>query len=84
MSRETAEVAIVGGDLVGAATAYFLSGEGVDCVVERDGITSHASGFSYAALGTCDEAGMDAPTSTWVLWACACTGSWQIRWDDRD
>ena len=48
MSRETAEVAIVGGGLVGAATAYFLSGEGVDCVVvERDGIASHASGFSY-------------------------------------
>ena len=60
MSRETADVAIVGGGLVGAATAYFLSSEGVDCVVvERDGIASHASGFSYAALGTFDEAGMD-------------------------
>ena len=60
MSRETAEVAIIGGGLVGVATAYFLSGEGVDCVVvERDGIASHASGFSYAALGTFDEAGMD-------------------------
>ena len=45
---------------MGAATAYFLAGEGVDClVVERDGIASHASGFSYAALGTFDEAGMD-------------------------
>ena len=60
MSRDTADVVIVGGGLVGAATAYFLSGEGVDCVVvERDGIASHASGFSYAALGTFDEAGMD-------------------------
>ena len=60
MSRETAEVAIIGGGLVGVATAYFLSSEGVDCVVvERDGIASHASGFSYAALGTFDEAGMD-------------------------
>ena len=44
---------------MGAATAYFLSREGVDCVVvERDGIASHASGYSYAALGTFDEAGM--------------------------
>ena len=59
MSRDSADVVIVGGGLVGAATAYFLAGEGVDCVVvERDGIASHASGFSYAALGTFDEAGM--------------------------
>ena len=60
MSRGTADVVIVGGGLVGVATAYFLSGEGVECVVvERDGIASHASGYSYAALGTFDEAGMD-------------------------
>ena len=60
MSRHTADVVIVGGGLVGVATAYFLSGEGVECVVvERDGIASHASGYSYAALGTFDEAGMD-------------------------
>ena len=60
MSSYSADVVIVGGGLVGAATAYFLAGEGVDClVVERDGIASHASGFSYAALGTFDEAGMD-------------------------
>ena len=59
MSTDAADVVIVGGGLVGAATAYFLAGEGVDCVVvERDGIASHASGFSYAALGTFDEAGM--------------------------
>ena len=60
MNGNTADVVIVGGGLVGAATAYFLAGDGVDCVVvERDGIASHASGFSYAALGTFDEAGMD-------------------------
>ena len=60
MSSYSADVVIVGGGLVGAATAYFLAGEGIDCVVvERDGIASHASGFSYAALGTFDEAGMD-------------------------
>ena len=60
MSSYSADVVIVGGGLVGAATAYFLAGEGLEClVVERDGIASHASGFSYAALGTFDEAGMD-------------------------
>ena len=60
MSSYSADVVIVGGGLVGASTAYFLAGEGIDCVVvERDGIASHASGFSYAALGTFDEAGMD-------------------------
>ena len=60
MSSYSADVVVVGGGLVGAATAYFLAGEGVEClVVERDGIASHASGFSYAALGTFDEAGMD-------------------------
>ena len=59
MSEYSTDAVIVGGGLVGAATAYFLSGEGIDCVVvERDGIASHASGFSYAALGTFDEAGM--------------------------
>ncbi len=59
MSKRTADVVIVGGGLVGTATAYFLAREGLECiVVERDGIASHASGFSYAALGTFDEAGM--------------------------
>ena len=60
MSGRTAEVVIIGGGLVGAATAYFLAREGIESVVvERDGIGSHASGFSYAALGTFDEEGMD-------------------------
>ena len=60
MSGRTAEVVIIGGGLVGAATAYFLAREGIESVVvERDGIGSHASGFSYAALGTFDEEGVD-------------------------
>ncbi len=59
MSAPAADVVIVGGGLVGAATAYFLAREGARCVVvERDGIASHASGFAYAALGTFDEEGM--------------------------
>jgi glycine/D-amino acid oxidase-like deaminating enzyme len=59
MSVDTADVAIVGSGLVGAATAYFLARQGIkSVVVERDAISSHASGFSYAALGTYDESGM--------------------------
>ncbi len=59
MTGDNAEVVIVGAGLVGAATAYFLARQGIKSVVlERDAIGSHASGFSYAALGTYDEAGM--------------------------
>ena len=59
MNEHSTDVVIVGGGLVGVATAYFLSLLGIESiVVERDGLGSHASGFSYAALGTFDEAGM--------------------------
>ena len=59
MKKLNADVVIIGGGLVGTATAYFLARQGVESiVVERDGVASHASGFSYAALGTFDEAGM--------------------------
>lgn len=59
MSNRSADVVIVGGGLTGAATAYFLAMEGVQSViVERDSVAGHASGFSYAALGTFDEDGM--------------------------
>ena len=59
MNEHSTDVVIVGGGLVGVATAYFLSLLGIkSIVVERDGLGGHASGFSYAALGTFDEAGM--------------------------
>ena len=59
MSERSADVMIIGGGLAGAATAYFLAMEGVQSViVERDSVAGHASGFSYAALGTFDEDGM--------------------------
>ena len=59
MMGNKAEVVIVGAGLVGAPTAYFLARQGMKSViVERDAIGCHASGFSYAALGTYDEAGM--------------------------
>ena len=59
MGGRTAEVVIIGGGLAGTATAYFLARQGIESVVvEKDGVGSHASGFSYAALGTFDEDGM--------------------------
>ena len=60
MTTSTSDVVIVGGGIVGAATAYYLACRGIaSTVVERDRVAAHASGFSYAALGTFDEAGMD-------------------------
>ena len=47
---ETA-VVIIGGGLVGIATAYYLATMGVrSTVIERDSIASHASGFAYGGL----------------------------------
>ncbi len=60
MANSSAGVVIIGGGIVGAATAYFLARRGIaSTVVERDRVAAHASGFSYAALGTFDEEGMD-------------------------
>ena len=51
MSTDTADVVVVGGGIFGAATAYYLS-KHVEQVtlVERTGIASQASGFSYGGL----------------------------------
>ena len=44
-------VVIIGGGLVGIATAYYLATMGVrSTVIERDSIASHASGFAYGGL----------------------------------
>ena len=60
MTDSSADVVIIGGGIVGAATAYFLARRGIaSTVIERDRVAAHASGFSYAALGTFDEEGMD-------------------------
>lgn len=47
------DVGIVGGGIVGIATAYYLAAMGVrSTVIERDGIASHASGFAYGGLSS--------------------------------
>ncbi len=50
-SMNTANVVIVGGGIVGVATAYLLGRAGVkSVVVEKDSVGSHASGFAYGGL----------------------------------
>jgi glycine oxidase len=45
------QVVIVGGGIVGMATAYYLAKGGLpSIVIERDAIGSHASGFAYGGL----------------------------------
>ncbi len=49
--RDSPDVVIVGGGVVGCGVAYFLSREGVSVMlIERDSVASHASGFAYGGL----------------------------------
>ncbi len=51
-------VVIVGGGIVGIATAYFLGKRGVrSTIIERDSVGSHASGFAYGGLSPTGETG---------------------------
>lgn len=48
---ENADIVVVGGGVVGCATAYYLAGEGLDVtLIERDSVASHSSGFAYGGL----------------------------------
>ena len=48
---QSSEVVIVGGGVAGCAVAYFLSLAGVKAtIIEREGISSQASGFSAGGL----------------------------------
>ena len=62
MTRNGADVVIVGGGIVGVATAYFLGEAGVPSVViERDSVGSHASGFAYGGLNPLAGEGIPGP-----------------------
>lgn len=66
----TTEVAIVGGGIVGCATAYYLAQRGVaSTIIERDGIAAHASGFAYGGLNPTSGAGIPGPMSPLARWA---------------
>ncbi|MBI2887472.1 MAG: FAD-dependent oxidoreductase [Chloroflexi bacterium] len=62
MATSGAEVVIVGGGIVGLATAYFLAKEGVrSVVIERDAVGSHASGFAFGNLSPMGGVGIPGP-----------------------
>ena len=65
MTTNVSDVVIVGGGIVGIATAYFLAKAGVkSTVIERDAVGSHASGFAYGGLsptGDSDTSGQLLP-----------------------
>src|ERR1044071_3620464 len=56
------DVVIVGGGIVGMATAYYLAKGGVpSIVIERDAIASHASGYAYGGLSPLGGFGIPGP-----------------------
>lgn len=56
------DVVVIGGGVIGCAAAYELACAGAKVtVVERDGIASHASGFSYGGLYPTWGAGIPGP-----------------------
>lgn len=62
MTTENPDVVIVGGGIVGIATAYFLGRVGVrSTVVERDSVGSHASGFAFGGLSPLAGSGIPGP-----------------------
>ena len=61
MSAENGGVIIVGGGVVGLATAYFLARAGVtSTIIQRDSIGSHASGFAYGGLSAISGTGVES------------------------
>ena len=64
MASTSTDVVIVGGGIVGIATAYYLAKAGIrSVVVERDSVGSHASGFAYGGLSPLAGAGIPGPVS---------------------
>ena len=62
MATNGSDVVVIGGGIVGIATAYFLGKKGVrSLVVERDSVGSHASGFAYGGLAPLSGAGIPGP-----------------------
>lgn len=67
MARSS-EVVIVGGGVAGCAVAYFLSQAGVKAtIIEREGISSQASGFSAGGLNPLEGSCIPGPLSALAM-----------------
>ena len=65
---ETSDVVIVGGGVAGCATAYYLSQAGVKAtIIEREGISSQASGFSAGGLNPLEGSCIPGPLSALAM-----------------
>ena len=65
---QTSKVVIVGGGVAGCAAAYFLSLAGVKAtIIEREGISSQASGFSAGGLNPLEGSCIPGPLSALAM-----------------
>ncbi|MBI4311163.1 MAG: FAD-dependent oxidoreductase [Chloroflexi bacterium] len=66
--KASADVVILGGGVVGCATAYYLSKLGVkSIIIERDTVAGHASGFALGGLSPLGGVGIPGPLETLSL-----------------
>ncbi|MCY3883907.1 MAG: FAD-binding oxidoreductase [Gammaproteobacteria bacterium] len=66
MSDLNLDIAIIGGGIVGAACAYYLSDKGISCsIIESEGVGSKASGLAYGGLNPVS--GFEIPGLMWEL-----------------
>lgn len=65
---ESSDVVIIGGGVAGCATAYFLAQAGVKAtIIEREGISSQASGFSAGGLNPLEGSCIPGPLSALAM-----------------
>ena len=65
---ESSDVVIIGGGVAGCATAYYLALAGVKAtIVEREGISSQASGFSAGGLNPLEGSCIPGPLSALAM-----------------
>lgn len=79
MNRETHDVVIIGGGIIGVATAYFLAKEGRDvCVVDRNVVGQESSGRAAGNIGQSHRPPSDLPI------AMRCVEFWKKFREESD
>ena len=68
MTAQSSDVVIIGGGVAGCATAYYLSQAGAQVtIIEREGISSQASGFSAGGLNPLEGSCIPGPLSALAM-----------------